>query len=276
MRTSNFGGTSLSTASSSTCETSEVQIVDKALDRYENLLLHPAKIPLDAASKIWNKKPKQSLSNSENKQRVSDSGGVRPQVVSAQKGSALPETVLYWRTLMEKGARTQTSSDAIFPPKAILPEQKLEKIVAKAPPLPCPPSAPPRSPPPSTPGVSVQEKGTKKANFTQVEPFEAVLSDEKPASVPPPKTLREAKLSPWWPQYKKAAEVEFTGLEKNGTWELCPISKVPKGKNILRGKFVFDDKRGQDGNMLRFKGVLLRWVLPKKKAWISSKLTLGL
>ena len=47
--------------------------------------------------------------------------------------------------------------------------------------------------------------------------------------------------------------MEVSGLEKNGTWDLCPISDVPSGKNILRGKFVFDDKRGSDGKMLRFK-----------------------
>jgi hypothetical protein len=76
---------------------------------------------------------------------------------------------------------------------------------------------------------------------------------DKPVSVPPPKTLREAKLSPWWPQYKKGTEEEISGLERNQTWDLVPITEVPKGKNIIRGKFVFDDKRGQDGKVLRFK-----------------------
>jgi hypothetical protein len=76
---------------------------------------------------------------------------------------------------------------------------------------------------------------------------------DKPTYIPPPKNLREAMLSPWWPQYKIAAQVEIEGLEKNQTWELVPITQVPRGKNILRGKFVFDDKRGEDGKILRYK-----------------------
>jgi hypothetical protein len=76
---------------------------------------------------------------------------------------------------------------------------------------------------------------------------------EKPISILPPETLREARVSPWWPQYKKACEAEMEGHEKNGTWELVPISSVPQGKNILRGKFVFDDKRGENGKILKFK-----------------------
>ena len=65
---------------------------------------------------------------------------------------------------------------------------------------------------------------------------------EKPNSIPPPKTLREAKMSKWWTEYKKAADVEMEGHEKNGTWILVPISSVPRGKGILRQIFV-DDKK---------------------------------
>jgi hypothetical protein len=94
------------------------------------------------------------------------------------------------------------------------------------------------------------------ANLLQVSAHAQITSkpEDKPASIPPPKTMREAMLSPWWPYYKKAAEEEIAGHEKNGTWELVPIAHVPKGKNILRGKMVFDDKRGEDGKVIRFKG----------------------
>ena len=78
-------------------------------------------------------------------------------------------------------------------------------------------------------------------------------SDEKPMSIPPPSTLREARQSPWWPRYKRAAEEEIEGHLKNQTWELVLISSIPYGRNILRGKWVFDDKRGEDGKLLRFK-----------------------
>ena len=75
----------------------------------------------------------------------------------------------------------------------------------------------------------------------------------KPISIGPPKTLREARLSPWWPQYRAAAQVEYDGHLLSKTWELVPKGSVPKGKNILRGKWVFDDKRGEDGRILKFK-----------------------
>jgi hypothetical protein len=95
------------------------------------------------------------------------------------------------------------------------------------------------------------------SNFMRVDPLADKLlpsaPEDKPVCVPPPKTLREAMLSPWWPQYKEAAKVEIEGHEKNGTWELVPISDVPKGRNILRGKFVFDDKRGENGKIVRYK-----------------------
>src|SRR6185437_11526887 len=77
--------------------------------------------------------------------------------------------------------------------------------------------------------------------------------EDKPSHIPPPTTLGEAKKTPWWPQYRKAAEEEIKGLEDNGTWSLVPISSVPRGKNILRGKFVFDDKRDDTGKIVRFK-----------------------
>ena len=75
----------------------------------------------------------------------------------------------------------------------------------------------------------------------------------KPVGIPPPSNLREAKISPWWSAYKAAAKVEFDGHIKAKTWELVERSKVPKGKNILRGKWVFDDKRDESGRIIKFK-----------------------
>lgn len=50
-----------------------------------------------------------------------------------------------------------------------------------------------------------------------------------------------------------AAQIEYDGHVKNGTWELVPKTSVPPTKNILRGKWVFDDKRGEDGRMVKYK-----------------------
>ena len=76
---------------------------------------------------------------------------------------------------------------------------------------------------------------------------------EKPISVAAPATLREGKLSPWWPQYEEAIQAEYDGLLVSGTWILIPLSKVPYGANILRGKWILDDKRGEDGKILKYK-----------------------
>ena len=100
------------------------------------------------------------------------------------------------------------------------------------------------------------ERLIEKSNFSSVEDQENLnLQDPflKPISIGPPKTLREARLSPWWPQYHAAAQTEYDGHIRSKTWELVPKSSIPKGKNILRGKWVFDDKRGEDGKILKFK-----------------------
>lgn len=93
------------------------------------------------------------------------------------------------------------------------------------------------------------------------------LSDPfaKPVGIAAPETLREAKQSPWWPQYRKAAEDEIKGHEDSKTWILVPHSSLPKGTNILRGKWVFDDKRGEDGKMTRFKARYVAMGFTQKK-----------
>jgi hypothetical protein len=87
----------------------------------------------------------------------------------------------------------------------------------------------------------------------QVTQTHNVSLPEKPASIPAPSTLGQAKKSPWWPGYEEAIRDELQNLEKLGCWELVPISKLPRGTNILRSKFVFADKRGPDGKLQKFK-----------------------
>jgi hypothetical protein len=105
-------------------------------------------------------------------------------------------------------------------------------------------------------GSPSKENSPLASNFSAVEESkDPYLSDpyDKPVEISPPKTLREARLSPWWPQYLAACKIEYDGHVQNGTWVLVPLSEVPPGKNILRGKWVFDDKRGEDGRVLKFK-----------------------
>jgi hypothetical protein len=76
---------------------------------------------------------------------------------------------------------------------------------------------------------------------------------DKPASIPVPKTLGDAKKSAWWEGYRGAIEEEISNLERLGCWDVVSLKSIPYGTNILRSKFVFDDKRGPDGKFLKFK-----------------------
>ena len=79
------------------------------------------------------------------------------------------------------------------------------------------------------------------------------ISLDKPIHIPPPKTLGEAKKSAWWEGYRGAIDDELQNLEKLGCWEVVPLRSIPRGTNILRSKLVFDDKRGSDGKLQKFK-----------------------
>lgn len=76
---------------------------------------------------------------------------------------------------------------------------------------------------------------------------------DKPSTVPPPSSYKEAMRSPWAAEYKQALQVELEGHTQNGTWEVVKRSEVPKGRNILKGKWVFDDKRDGQGKILKYK-----------------------
>ena len=95
-----------------------------------------------------------------------------------------------------------------------------------------------------------------RGNFSKApeqEIFDMARPMEKPMSIGPPETLREARLSPWWPQYKEAMGVEICGHTENGTWIVVSRQRMPRGTNLIRGKWVVDDKRGEDGKIIKFK-----------------------
>jgi hypothetical protein len=62
------------------------------------------------------------------------------------------------------------------------------------------------------------------------------------ASTPVPKTLKEAKESGFWKGFEKAIETEVKAIEEQHTWEYVDWKDIPKNRNILRSKFVFDIK----------------------------------
>ena len=68
-----------------------------------------------------------------------------------------------------------------------------------------------------------------------------------------PASLKEARSSVFWGGFERAINDEITQLEKNNTWVYIDKKSLPKGTNILRSKLVFDIKRDEKGNFLKFK-----------------------
>ena len=94
--------------------------------------------------------------------------------------------------------------------------------------------------------VTTPEGKTAVGNFLKagdVGNFDLALPMEKPLAIEPPATLGEARRSPWWPQYKAAMGVELDGHAENKTWTVVPRSTMPRGTNLIRGKWVFDDRK---------------------------------
>ena len=91
----------------------------------------------------------------------------------------------------------------------------------------------------------VEEKVNPKENYTTKSPFEAK-----------PRNRKEAQTSNYWPQYFDAEKEEMVNHQENGTWILVERHSVPKGAKILRTKWVYDDKKGIDGKIVRFKARL--------------------
>jgi hypothetical protein len=78
----------------------------------------------------------------------------------------------------------------------------------------------------------------------------------KDRNIPPPKNRKTAQSMKEWPFYLRAEVVEILGLEENDTWTLVPWSLVPKGATMLRCRWVYDDKKSPDGNIIGAKARL--------------------
>ena len=68
-----------------------------------------------------------------------------------------------------------------------------------------------------------------------------------------PLTLKQAQVSPHWPEFKKAMQQEYDSLIENNMWELVPTPN----QAVLTGRWVFKIKKDRMGNILKFKA---RWV----------------
>ena len=70
-----------------------------------------------------------------------------------------------------------------------------------------------------------------------------------------PKSYKEATTSPSSKQWKGGMSEEVHSLQENNTWDLVDL---PKGRTVLRGRWVYTIKRGPKGEVTRFKA---RWVV---------------
>jgi len=70
-------------------------------------------------------------------------------------------------------------------------------------------------------------------------------------SVVIPQSYEEAMGSDEKDQWQVALQAEFDGLNEAGTWALCDL---PNGRKVIEGKWVFDIKRDNAGNIERYKG----------------------
>lgn len=70
-----------------------------------------------------------------------------------------------------------------------------------------------------------------------------------------PRSLREAKASPEWTQWKDAVDEELHSIAEQGTWS--PVENVPKGARVLSTKLIFKKKRDEHGRVTRYKARLV-------------------
>ena len=83
--------------------------------------------------------------------------------------------------------------------------------------------------------------------------------------------MKQARDGPYWVGFEKAIETEFKTLEENETWEYRNLKDIPRSKNILNSKFVFDIKRGPGGEFLKYKARLVAMGFTQIEGWITSK-----
>ena len=96
-------------------------------------------------------------------------------------------------------------------------------------------------------------KATPKLHEYMVTVLAMLTADADNADTNEPLTLKQAQVSPHWPEFKKAMQQEYDSLIENNMWELVPTPN----QAVLTGRWVFKIKKDRMGNILKFKA---RWV----------------
>jgi hypothetical protein len=127
-------------------------------------------------------------------------------------------------------------------------KKALEQWILPKTSVPPPPSSVAPAPiPPASPKKKPIERGepVRRSTREKKAPERLVFLSTPipPPEILPPKTLGEARKSPFWPGFEEAISSEISSLEKNQTWEYIDLKSLSRGTNVLRSKFVFDIKR---------------------------------
>ena len=72
-----------------------------------------------------------------------------------------------------------------------------------------------------------------------------------------PRGYKAAMSGPWASYWREAIDKELAGLIALRTWDLIPISLVPRGSNLMNCHYVFDVKRLRDATVEKFKARLV-------------------
>jgi hypothetical protein len=73
-------------------------------------------------------------------------------------------------------------------------------------------------------------------------------------TVDEPKTIKEVRGLPDWPEWKKAIDAELKQLKETGTWK---ITSLPQGRTAIGNKWVFLRKYNKDGTLAKYKARLV-------------------
>ena len=149
---------------------------------------------------------------------------------------------------------------------AIIDYRKMSNPLARLPSLrniPSPsPSPVPTSPPDitrATESSKAKNKPQEKANLALEKLYEQIIEEQIEYSfissnADDPKSIEEALNTTDAEEWKKAMETEMGTIQRMGTWTL---EKLPKDRKTVGSKWVFNKKRDEHGNVIRYKARLV-------------------
>ena len=73
------------------------------------------------------------------------------------------------------------------------------------------------------------------------------------SAIPDPKNIDEAMASPFREKWLEAMQKEITSLKALGAFDETTVNKVPSGRKLTKGKWVFKVKYKRDGTIEKFK-----------------------